>query len=344
MPDHRLEFAASITVCPSDIRKIRQHVDLANPTVDPLQTVLITPLFVERGSLELARCMAEEGRRVMFDSGGYYVQIGKLPYEGLYMPLLELYRKHRWASLYTLPDHVPLSQDSAAVVDQKVRNTITYSTLFFQEMPDDLKSRAMPVVQGHSYRHVDACLKAYLKLGVRWIGFGSFGTQGTNNEVNIATQNSIDIARYVIDVAHINGVKVHLFGIGAPPLVAMVKGIKADSFDSASWLKASGYGMVSLPFMRFYNISHQNQLSEFQRGIEPDDFEQLKHLTGHRCLLCDDYNGLQTKKMYRAAHNLIVLSESVSMINDQRFEHIKRIYEGGSVKYRSEYKKWLLPS
>src|SRR5690606_25614368 len=122
------------------------------------------------------------------DSGGYYVQIGKLKYEELYMPLLEAYRANKWADVYTLPDHVPLSQDSPAVVAQKVRDTIDYSTHFFNEMPDELKSRAMPVVQGHTFEQVDACLTAYLKLGVRWIGFGSFGTTGAKNEVNVTTQ------------------------------------------------------------------------------------------------------------------------------------------------------------
>ena len=71
---HQLRFVASMTVCPSDIRKIRHHVKLASPSIDPLQDILITPLFVANGSVELAREMASEGRRVMFDSGGYYVQ------------------------------------------------------------------------------------------------------------------------------------------------------------------------------------------------------------------------------------------------------------------------------
>lgn len=342
MSDHHLEFAASITVCPSDIRKVRHHLDLANPNVDPLHTVLITPLFVERGSLELVRCMMEEGQRVMFDSGGYYVQMGRLAYEELYMPLLEMYRKHRWANLYTLPDHVPLSQDSAAVVDQKVRNTITYSTLFFQEMPDDLKPRAMPVVQGHSYRHVDACLKAYLKLGVRWIGFGSFGTFGKNNQMNVATDTAVELARYLIAIAHSNGVKVHLFGLGVPALVAMLKGIKADSFDSSSWLKAAGFGQVFLPFMRAYTISHRSTKSELQKGIRFEQFDEWRELTGHRCRYCDDLKSMQEHKMHRAVHNLIVVSETVGMANNGSNTHIRAIYKAGSPKYRGEYEKWLL--
>lgn len=341
---HKLRFVASMTVCPSDIRKIRQHVELAQPSIDPLRNILITPLFVERGSVELARQMAEEGRHVMFDSGGYYVQLGRLKYEELYMPLLKAYRENRWASVYTLPDHVPTSQDAPEIVDLKVKNTIRFSTLFFEEMPDELKPRAMPVVQGHTYKQVEACLRAYLDLGVRQIGFGSFGTQGKKNQVNIVTQRSLDLAEHVINIAHTNGVKVHLFGLGAPPYVAMLKGIQADSFDSGSWQVAAGHGMVALPFMRFYNISYRNEMSEFQRGILPDEFENLKTLTGHRCALCDDLRSLQQKKMYRAVHNLIVMTETVELANRGEFDRIETIYAHGSVKYRSEFETWLKTS
>lgn len=339
--DHKLDFVASMTVCPSDIRKIRHHVELAEANVDPLLNILVTPLFVNKDSLAMARSMREEGRRVYFDSGGYYVQIGKLKYEELYMPLLDAYRSNRWASIYTLPDHVPLSSDSPETVAQKVRDTIDYSTHFFNEMPDELKPRAMPVVQGHNLHHVDACLKAYLKLGVNWVGFGSFGTVGQNNEVNVATQSAIELAKYVIEVAHSNNVKVHLFGVGAPPLIAMIKGIGTDSFDSAGWLKAAGFGMVALPLMRYWNISHRIKTSELQRGISASDFISNKGLTGHSCKLCDSITALQDRKMYRAVHNLIVAAESVEMVNNREWRRVQNIYGNGSPKYRMEYEKWL---
>jgi hypothetical protein len=338
---HELRFVASMSVCPSDIRKIRQHVEIAQASIDPLRSILVTPLFVGGESLKLVRQMAEEGRFVMFDSGGYYVQLGRLRYEELYMPLLNAYRANRWASVYTLPDHVPTSRDTPDVVERKVRDTIRFSTLFFQEMPDELKPRAMPVVQGHTYRQIEACLRAYLNLGVRYIGFGSFGTQGERNQVNIVTQNSLKLARHIISVAHAHGVRVHLFGLGAPPYAAMLKGIHADSFDSGSWLVAAGHGMVSLPFMRYYNISHRNEMSEFQRGILPNEFEHLKSLTGHRCALCDDLRSLQQKKMYRAVHNLIVMTETVNLANRDELNLIETIYAQGSVKYRSEFRTWL---
>jgi hypothetical protein len=336
-----LEFVASMTVCPSDIHKIQHHLELAQPKVNPLSSILVTPLFIHNGSMELARQLAEKGANVFFDSGGYYVQIGRLKYEELYMPLLQAYKTSQWAQVYTLPDHVPTTQDTPEEVEQKVRNTITFSTLFYQEMPDDLKPRAMPVVQGHTLQQIERCLEAYLSLGVQRIGFGSFGTAGQNSEINVATENAVALARHVIQVAHEHGIKVHLFGIGRPALLAMVKGIEADSFDSSSWLKAAGFGQVFLPFMRGYNITYNTHISQLERSITFKHFRALVSSTGHECRLCSSLVKLQTSKMHRAVHNLIAVAETVDMLNNGDYEQIKQIYENGSPKYRNEFGKWL---
>ena len=330
-----------MTIGASDVKKIKHYIEFANVDVNPLASTLITPLFIGTKSLKMSRELVDEGNQVYFDSGGYYVQVGKIKYEDLYMPLLQIYRQQPWASIYTLPDQVPTSQDNPETVDFKVANTITYSSMFFHEMPDDLKPRAMPVVQGHNYRQIDQCLEAYINLGVQWIGFGSFGTSGANSEINIATQSSIELAHYVIKVAHEHGIKVHLFGLGTPALVAMIYGIGADSFDSSTWLKSAGFGQVFMPFMRAYNITYRNTISTYQRGIPLDEFEYLKRSTGHVCALCEDISSLQQIKMYRAVHNLIVMAETIQMINNGDFEHIQHIYKNGSIKYRGEFEKWL---
>ncbi len=344
MENSSLDFVASMTVCPSDIRKITKHLHLSKSSFNAIPNVLITPLFASKGSLKLVEEMAEQGTSVFFDSGGYYVQMGRLKYEELYMPLRESYKVNRWASVYTLPDHVPTSQDTPEVVEQKVKDTIDYSTLFFHEMPDDLKPRAMPVIQGHTYKQIDACLEAYIRLGVKRIGFGSFGTSGKNSEVNIATNDAVTLAAYVIDIAHSHAMKVHLFGLGVPALVAMIKGIGADSFDSSSWLKSAGFGQIFLPFMRSYSISHNYTTSEFQKGLTIPQFEDLRNLTGHSCELCNSLHELQNCKMYRAAHNLIVMMETVEMANSGDYSHIRNIYNLGSNRYRKEFEKWLQPN
>ena len=222
-----------------------------------------------------------------------------------------------------------------------MRDTITFSTIFFQELPDNLKPKAMPVVQGHTLKQVEACLEAYIHIGVKYIGFGSFGTMGKNSEVNIATKSAVDLACHVVEVAHSHGIKVHLFGLGAPALVAMIRGIGADSFDSSSWLKAAGFGQVFLPFLRAYNISHNSTKSELQKGITFSRFNDLRQLTQHQCNLCNSIYDLQERKMYRAVHNLITLVETVEMINQEAYEIIAKIYANGSPRYRGEFEKWL---
>ena len=336
-----LEFVASLTVCPSDIRKICDNLNLASPKHDPLKNILITPLFANKGSLNQVQEMSEAGRRVMFDSGGYYVQTGRITYEALFYPLLEVYQSHPWASTYVLPDHVPTSQDAADLVEYKVRSTARTSRLFFEHLSEDLKRRAMPVVHGHNIRQIDVCLETYLAMGVKQIGFGSFGTIGNKSEVNIASEGTVRLARYVIEVAHQHGIRVHLFGLGVPALAAMIKGIGADSFDSSSWLKSAGFGQVFLPFMRAHNITYKTDVSELQLGIKESTFQTLRRLTRHECALCRSLDDLRAKKMHRAVHNLIVLAETIHQINQGDMEPIRYIYKNGSVKYRNEIEKWL---
>lgn len=344
MSSHELKFIASMTIYASAIRKIRARIERADAGIDPLRNVLITPLFINDESVGMTREIVEEhkSRSVFFDSGGYYVQSGKIKYHELYMPLLKIYRNNRWASVYILPDHVPTSTDTDETVDTKVQETIQTSEMFFREMPDELKNRAMPVVHGRTQKQIDTCLKAYIRLGVRYIGFGSFGTMGKDNSVNIATQKAVELAKYVIQVAHSNGIKVHLFGLGVPALVAMIKGIGADSFDSSAWLKAAGFGQVFLPFMRAYNISHGSVISELQKGITLEQFTEYQHLTGHKCYYCESPACLQEHKLNRAVHNLIVIAETVQMVNSGDYSHIQNIYHRGSKKYQEEFEKWLL--
>jgi len=344
LSDHVLRFVASMTACTSDIRKIKAHLQLANPSVDPLQHILVTPRFMNQESMCLIRRLSEEGRTVTFDSGGYYVQTGRLSYEDLFYPLLETYHNHRWAETYVLPDHVPTSQDDKDTVQFKVETTARTSALFYDCLADELKPRAMPVVHGQTIRQIDLCLETYIGMGAKKIGFGSFGTMGAKKEVNVATQNAVELARYVIHVAHQHSIKVHIFGLGVPAIVAMLKGIGADSFDSSSWLKSAGFGQVFMPFMRSHNITYKSVTSELQLGITERDFEQLKITTNHHCAMCDDLEKLRNHKMYRAIHNLITIAESVERVNRGDFDTIHAIYSNGSKKYRDEAMKWLLKS
>lgn len=339
---NRLDFYASLTLTQSDIRKIAGHFVKRNyPLNDYLGRILITPLFASDKSLSRVRALQESGAKVMFDSGGYYVQTGKLKYHELYYPLLSCYLENPWADIYILPDHVPTSQDDLDEVWRKVMDTVQFSTLFYRELPLALQKRAMPVVQGHTIDQVEYCLAEFVALGVNHIGFGSFGTGGQNSELNVTTNHSVELASHVTSIAHQHGASVHFFGLGAPALTAMIYGIGADSFDSSSWIKAAGFGQVFLPFMRAYNFSHRNGSSSLQKGITLKQFDEWRKLTGHYCAFCEDIDALQTQKMYRTLHNLIVIKDTVELVNAGQFDQIQRIYEAGSSRYRKEYDKWL---
>lgn len=343
MTDRALVFFASITDSPSVLTNLQRCMNAVGVNVRPLDAILTTPLFSSSRSLQLLRDMQSEGTTILFDSGGYYVQTGRISYQELYMPLLDIYRAQDWATVFTLPDHVPTTRDRLEEVRRKVDDTVLYGRLFFEELPEALRERAMPVVQGHTLKQVEQCLEAYIELGVRQIGFGSFGTSGKASEVNVATQQAVELARHVIRVAHSHGMRVHLFGIGRPALVGMLKGVGADSFDSAAWLRAAGFGTVFLPFMRGYNITYRNTSGKIDVGITFDEYRRLAELTRHRCPYCDSLELLQEKKLYRAAHNLIVMAECVAAVNGHDYDHIEHIYRHGSKKYREEYKKWLGP-
>ncbi|MFN7967690.1 MAG: hypothetical protein U0V87_18605 [Acidobacteriota bacterium] len=338
-----LNYFAAITDGPRTLQRVVDLIDAAGPHASPpAGRVLATPVVLGARSLAAFHQLQEErGVRVCFDSGGYYVQIGRIPYEDLYLRLLDRYRANPWADCFVLPDNVPTSRDTQDEVWGKVRQTVRWSQMFFTELPSAMQERAMPVVHGHTLEQVDFALSSYIEMGVRQIGFGSFGTFGAKSSVNIAHASSVQIAQWVVRAAAHFGLPVHLFGLGVPALVAMIAGLGARSFDSSGWLKAAGFGQVTLPFSRAYNITHRNSRSPLQRGILWSEFVANRDRTRHHCLYCDRWETLMESKWHRAAHNLICLNESIEMINQGNFRRIHEIYQGGSPKYRQEAARWL---
>lgn len=332
-----------MTEGPSTLRRVVDLIDAAGPHENPpLGQVLLTPIVLSPRSISAFRRLQEDrGAQICFDSGGYYVQVGKIRYEELYLRLLHVYRAHPWADCFVLPDNVPTSRDTPDVVWAKVRQTVSWSRMFFEELPSALQERAMAVVHGHTLEQADFALSAYVEMGARRVGFGSFGTFGVNDGVNLAHTASVDIARWVAGAADRYGISVHLFGLGVPALVAMIAGLGARSFDSSGWLKSAGFGQITLPFSRAYNITHRNTRSGLQKGILWEDFVMHRDRTGHCCRYCERWETLAANKWHRAAHNLICLSESVAMFNGKDYARIRDIYIGGSPKYRKEAARWL---
>ena len=89
-----MQFIASITRRANDIRKIIRLWQESEDPRNPLKRVLITPLFTPPNTLQLIRDWRENGKieEVYFDSGGYFVQMGRISYEEMYWQLLQFYR------------------------------------------------------------------------------------------------------------------------------------------------------------------------------------------------------------------------------------------------------------
>lgn len=334
-----MKFVASLSMSASDLRQALRLWDESGDQRNPFARVLVSPLFTEPSTLRMVREELKGNRNstVYFDSGGYYVQQGRLEFEQLYGKLMKFYRENRWADWYVLPDWVPTSRDDRETVEHKVRATVTVSRMFYEEMPDELKPGGIPVVHAHSVEQAVRCVEAYSKFAAGPVGFGSFGTSGSTGGINMVTQRSVEVLRSVVSLAATQGLGVHLFGVGTPPILYLFHRLGVKSFDSMAWMRAAGFGNVFLPFVRGYMTTYRivERTHIFREG-----FERLKAATGHRCVFCDDFVGLSSNRMYRAMHNLASVLDTLDAIDDQRLceDEILGIIAQGSPTYLRYYR------
>lgn len=329
-----MHLVTSLTVDASLLRKLLRLWDEGGDPRNPFARVLVTPLFASPTTLRLIREELKEkrGGEVYFDSGGYYVQQGKIAFEQLYRDLRDFYRQpaNQWADWYVLPDHVPTSHDSAETVEAKVNDTITAARIFLSEMPATVGERAIPVIQGHTFGQVNRCLEAFVDLGAGYVGFGSFGTNGTGHNINVANRHSADNAAHLASELRRRGVRLHAFGVSTPPLIFALKKMGFHSFDSLAWQRSASYGKVYLPFMRAYNVSHRSTRNGILTRAE---FEAIKELTGHRCPFCEDFRALSTERLYRSLHNLVAVMDTVGQGGGLADEGIVGLIAEKSARY-----------
>jgi queuine/archaeosine tRNA-ribosyltransferase len=322
----------------SDLRQAIQLWDASGDPRNPFSDVLVSPLFAQPSTLRIVREELKEkrGSRIYFDSGGYYVQQGRLTYDELYGLLMDYYRQNRWADWYVLPDWVPTSQDSPQTVEHKVRATLTVSKLFYDELPDELKGRVLPVVQGHNKAQVMSCMETYSQFAAGLIGFGSFGTSGGTNGVNTVTGQSVEMVRLLIELAKKDGNDIHLFGVSTPPILYLFHQLGIASFDSMAWMKAAGFGNVFLPLIRGYLVTYRVLA---RTHTYRDQFERLKAMTGHLCPFCEDFSVLTSNRMYRIMHNLASVLDTLDLLSSGRLshEHIMQVITMGSPTYLRYY-------
>lgn len=321
-----MQFVASLTRDPGEIRRLQKMWKEGRDLRAPFRNVLVTALFTPPSTLQMLRRMKEEGQieHVYFDSGGFYVQMGRIGYDDMYYQLLQFYRENDWADYYILPDNVPLSSDDKDTNWRKTRETADGTRRFFTEIPSRLQSKALAVVQGRSEEQIDYCLESYIPLGIKRLGFGSFATNGKQSSANILTNKSFQFLKYVTDISSRYGISVHAFGVGTPPVIYLLNSAGVDSFDSIGWMKTAGFGKVYLPFIRAYNITYRDRSA---RGMTQKTFEMLRELTGHKCAFCDDFDQLATKRTYRVLHNLAVIQDTVELVQNGRSDQLLKLMD-----------------
>lgn len=329
-----MQLVTSLTVDASLLRKLLQLWDEGGDPRNPFASVLVTPLFASPATLKLIREELKERRDsvIYFDSGGYYAQQGKISFNNLYHKLRNFYQQpeNQWADWYVLPDHVPTSKDSPELVEEKIFDTVTASKNLFYELPRNLRSKTIPVIQGHTDHQLRFCIENYLSLGCEYLGFGSFETTGPNESINKITLQSIDLLKSINELAVHYNFNLHLFGIGSPPAHYLFSQMQVRSFDSLTWLKAAGYGHVFLPFVRGYRIAHRTTGRTYW---DEEDFLLWKELTGHHCPFCNSFSTLSTSRLHRMLHNLVAFVETINNLQNWDAAKIHNIIQSTSSTY-----------
>ena len=335
-PTTRWQFYVGLTSDASSIRGlVRRFYEgySGQPPFHPFERIIVSPLFVPPATLRLLRSWrtgesspdphAPCPVSLIFDSGGYQVQMGKLTYEELCRKLRDLYERERWADFYVLPDHVPTSRDSDNDVERKIKETLTMGELFLKWLGWDGNTghgardtgKVIGVVHGRTVRQVIFAARKWHELGVRYIAFGSFGTSGRNGSVNMFSQNSLKLLKALQDEALALGMKFHIFGIGNPTYLVRLKneGIEPTSFDSTGWWKAGGFG--NLLFVGASQL-HFARYSASMEAVSTSKVETVKTITKHSCPFCLNLRTLRESRWHRVLHNLVAFAEAVQVVMD----------------------------
>ncbi len=306
-----LIFFVTLTNSPKAVKDIIRLWDEKGDGRNPFKHIVFTPLFSSPATIsEIRRLKEERSSVVMFDSGGYQVQMGKISYEELFDRLLRFYQENDWADWYVLPDHVPRSTDTDLEVEFKVRETLDFARLFVRMMPEGFAEKAVGVVHGRTEEQIRRCVNAYVDMGVRYLGFGSFGTSGPNGMVNLISQKSLRLLRLLQTLSEEKGLQVHIFGIGSPShLIRLAQaGIMPTSFDSAGWWKAAGFGYV-FTGSRSLRVCLTNRMNstiyQLEKQLEKD---------GHSCIFCENTKKLRKSRLHRVMHNLVIITECAAKL------------------------------
>jgi ribosomal protein S18 acetylase RimI-like enzyme len=296
------------------------------PPFHPFERQIATPLFAPKAVLRALRAWREGTPpvpgpippvgSVIFDSGGYQVQIGRLSFSELVERLLPYYRENAWADFLVLPDHVPRSSDSDREVAVKVEDTLRAGEEFLKRLPH-LRERFIGVVHARTVEQVRFAVRHWASLGITYVAFGSFGTSGPKGSINKVSKESETLLLALQDACAEFGLSFHLFGIGSPAHLQRLRtaGIVPTSLDSAGWWKAAGSSRVFLPGHSELSVGERGKGKAIRSASEWDEMRQA---AGHECPFCRDFYALQQDRWHRMLHNLVVVMECLSALTESR--------------------------
>ena len=333
LPKREIRFVASLTASGFDVRRLIEVWEQEAGGGRPFDLCIITPLFIDSTALECVRYIHDAwGVEVLFDSGGFFVQQGKIQYEDLFSRLLKFYCKHDWADAYVLPDYVPTSKDSPLGVTEMSFVTATEGVSFLSKLPAKLRAKAIGVLQGHTRDDLERCFNTYRDNGLLRLGFGSFDTAGSKDEINLFTLASrcrLEVVReLMLDSFLQNRIEripdFHLFGVSSPNIITEFPSYLTTSFDSSGWQRTAGYGNVYLPFIGRRNVTHGTSSIVSGSGINASQFYAECERTGHACPFCISFKRLREDRFARMWHNALVFGEMTAAINRTSVTHLPR--------------------
>src|SRR5579864_800162 len=303
-----MEFYASLTINRCHLIKLTQIWAQYHPGQDfPFRRAIISPLFARNGVLEM---LYQQRKRckVMFDSGGFHVQQGRITLASASRRLRKLYSENAWANRFVLPDTPVVSGDSKDKVAQKLRSTRRQYRSFPAGFPESVRRRLLPVVHGTTSEEIGSSLEVAQFVGSQGLGFGGFATSGPNSGVNSFTPNTLRLLSVFSSFCEQKRLRTHIFGIGGPASIAVLNYAHVHTFDSAGWIRAAAYGNAYLPFVGALNVTGS---SNSHRFVSRAEFSRLRKWTGHKCLFCQDHGVLMESWRHRALHNYSTLSQAV---------------------------------
>ena len=338
LPRRPMTFVASLSNAANDLRHLIRIWEDEGSEERPFEQCIVTPLFTESRCLQHVRYLHDRwGIGVVFDSGGFFVQQGKVTYDELFPRLLDFYARNDWADAYVLPDYVPTSRNTPAEVEERVHVTAAEGVKFHRRMPAELRGQALGVLQGHSAAHLKFCLEAYLEAGIPHLGFGSFDTGGVNAEINLFTAQAtrrLESLRELLAGPYLRAQSdilpsLHLFGVSSPVLLSRFPRFLATSFDSSGWMRTAGYGNVYLPFHSRRNVTHGASALSCGAGLTAAQFYAACAGTGHTCPFCRDFDRIRRDRYARMWHNALVFREMTARMSEDPLVRSAAVAVGG---------------